>query len=63
MLSHPKPGQRVRLRYARKYAHLFPFHGKVGVVEIVGRGKPRNHGVELDGVIVVVPAGNLVAVK
>lgn len=61
MVSNPNPGQHVRLRYAKRFAHLFPLHGAVGVVRIVGRGRgPRNHGVEIDGVIVVVPAGNLV---
>ena len=59
MVSAPKPGQRVRLRYAAKRAHLFHLHGKTGVVRIVGKGRPRNHGVEIGGVIVVVPAGNL----
>lgn len=60
MLSSPKPGQLVRLRYAKKFAHLFHLHGKEGVVRIVGKGRPRNHGVEIAGLIVVVPAGNLV---
>ena len=31
----------------------------IGTIEIVGRGKPRNHGVMVDGVMYVVPAGNL----
>lgn len=63
MVSNPKPGQRVRVRYAKKRAHLFHLHDTLGVVRIVGTGRPRNHGVEIAGVIVVVPAGNLVAEK
>lgn len=60
MLSSPKVGQLVQCWYAKKFAHLWPYHGKVGVVRIVGRGPgPRNHGVEIEGQLVVVPAGNL----
>lgn len=38
-----------------------PHHGKVGRLAVVSRGKPRNHGVEIDGRIVVVPCGNIYA--
>lgn len=61
MVSNPKPGQRVVLRYAKRRAHLFHLHNAAGVVRIAGKGKPRNHGVEVGGVIVVVPCGNLTA--
>jgi hypothetical protein len=40
-----------------------PLHGRTGVVRIVTRGRgPRNVGVEIDGQIVVIPRGNLVAI-
>lgn len=60
MVSSPKPGQPVQCWYKDRG---MPHHGKVGVVRIVGKGRPRNHGVEIGGVIVVVPAGNLRPVK
>lgn len=59
MISNPKAGQQVQCWYAQRFARLWPFHGAVGVVKIVGRGRPRSHGVLIGGVIVVVPAGNL----
>ncbi len=34
-------------------------HGLTGIVVIPSRGKPRNHGVEIAGVMYVVHAGNL----
>jgi len=37
-----------------------PWHGCFGVVEVVGKGKPRNHGVRMDaGPMIVIPCGNL----
>jgi hypothetical protein len=59
MLSRPKLGQRVQVHYAREYARWMPLHGRVGVVAVVGTGRPRNHGVEIDGEVYVLPAGNL----
>ncbi len=59
-MSSPKTGQPVRLRYAKKRAHLFHLHGAEGVVRVVGTGRPRNHGVEIGGEIVILPAGNLI---
>lgn len=61
MIRHPTPGQRVRLRYAKRFAHLSPHHGAVGVVLAfrAGRG-PRNVLVEIDGRLVVVPTGNVI---
>lgn len=65
MMSNPRPGARCRLHYRRSFAGLMPHHGRTGVVEIVAKGRPRNHGVRLDGsgTLVVVPAGNLVPVE
>ena len=60
MLSNPKQGQIVRLHYAEKKRAIAPYHGMAGFVVAPGRGKPRNHGVMIDGEIIYVPAGNLV---
>jgi hypothetical protein len=52
------------LHYAAKKAPFFPHHGKVGRIVVVSRGKgPRNVGVLIEGRIVVVGRGNLVAVE
>jgi hypothetical protein len=63
MLANPRQGDRVIIRYAKakvaRSPSTFPLHGKTGTVEIVGRGKPRNHGILIDGVLYVVPCGNL----
>ena len=60
MLTHPHPGQRVRLRYLESARAHCP-HDRAGVVEVVGTGRPRNHGVRLDGgPLIVVPCGQLV---
>lgn len=56
MVSSPKVGQRVQCWYRDR---TMPLHGLIGVVRIAGRGRPRNHGVEVGGVLVVIPAGNL----
>jgi len=62
MIFHPKPGQRVRIHYARRWWPM-PYQGRTGVVRILARGRgPRNVGVEIEGRIIVVPRGNLVAV-
>lgn len=61
MLSSPHIGQSVRLHYAQRRAHHFPYHDMEGVVVIRANGPgPRNHAVRLcDGTVTVVPAGNL----
>ena len=64
MIFHPRPGQRVRIHYAKRSASIMPHHGKVGVVRLVSSGPgPRNVGVEIDGLTVVVPRGNLIAIE
>lgn len=61
MLSHPRPGQRVELRYRAETRPVFPWHGAAGVVVTPSHGHPRNHLVRLDcGFLMIVPAGNLV---
>lgn len=64
MMSNPQPGQRCRVRYGKGRRVFMPHHDKLGVIEIVGRGKPRNHGVRLQwsGLLVVIPAGHLMRV-
>jgi hypothetical protein len=68
MIANPRKGQRVQLWYGsggtRKRPSLhrdrMPWHGRIGVVVVSSRGKPRNHGVRMDdGTVVVVPCGNL----
>jgi len=54
----------VRIHYAKRSASIMPHHGKVGVVRLVSSGRgPRNVGVEIDGLTVVVPRGNLIAIE
>lgn len=59
MISNPSIGQSVTIHYAAKARHARPLHGKTGVVVIASKGRPRNHGVLIDGRMYVVPAGNL----
>lgn len=64
MIANPKPGTRVRLAYALKRRKFFTLHDKLGTVVVVGRGRPKNHLVRLDGGgLVVVPCGHLIATK
>ena len=59
MMTNPRIGQRVQVWYRADMRPIMPYHGRVGIVRIASRGKPRNHGVEIDGRVVVVPCGNL----
>jgi hypothetical protein len=59
MISYPTLGQRVQVHYAARYAKSMPLHGRVGRVIYVCRGRPRNHGVQIDGRAYSIPAGNL----
>jgi hypothetical protein len=76
MISNPRPGQLVRIAYAarrRKVPGLglvgflcswAPFHGHRGRVLIRGIGRrARNHGVEVDDRLVVIPAGQLLPIQ
>jgi len=56
MMLNPRIGQRVQCWYKNR---ALPLHGKIGIVTVVSRGKPRNHGVTIDGMLYVVPCGNL----
>jgi len=60
MMANPRIGQRAQVWYNKRLAFWFPLHGKIGVIKIVARGRgPRNHGIVIDGVLWVVPCGNL----
>jgi hypothetical protein len=59
MISNPRPGQLVQCWYNRDVAPHMPLHGLTGRVVIRSKRRPRNHGVEIDGRLYVVPAGNL----
>jgi hypothetical protein len=66
MLLNPRIGQLVQIWYGEKARSVMPYHGQVGrvVIRCRRRGKhlrngPRNHAVEIDGRLVVVPCGNL----
>jgi len=56
MMLNPRLGQRVQCWYKH---HAMPLHGKIGRIKIVSHGKPRNHGVEIEGQVYSVPCGNL----
>jgi len=59
MLTNPKAGQKAQVWYREGLRSLMPLHGRVGMVRVAGRGRPRNHGVEIDEQIFIVPCGNL----
>lgn len=60
MISNPRPGQRVQVWYNAKAAPHMPYHGKFGTVQLVSRGKPRNHLIQMDdGAVIGVPCGNI----
>ena len=59
MISNPRIGERVQIWYAAKARPHMPHHGKIGIVRIASRGKPRNHGIEIEGQIIAIPCGNL----
>jgi hypothetical protein len=59
MIVHPRVGQVVQCWYRAALRPLAALHGLQGVVEAVGRGKPRNHAVRVAGRLYVVPACHL----
>lgn len=64
MLSNPKPGDRVRIRYRKGVRETMPWHDQVGVVVIACRARRcRNHAVQIGTAVVAVPAGNLMQEK
>lgn len=63
MISYPKANQQVRIRYGKRKLCNDTLQDRIATVAIVGSGKPRNHGVLVDGVLVVIPAGNLMPLE
>ena len=59
MLTNPKAGTEARIWYREEMRQLMPFHGQVCTIKGAGYGKPRNHVVEVEGVRIVLPCGNL----
>ncbi len=59
MCSYPKVGAIVQCWYAAKTRAARPLHGLTGVIVVSSRGRPRNHGVLVNGTMYVVPCGNL----
>lgn len=60
MIVHPRPGSTVQVWYRKDRAGSMPHHGQLGTVRIAAKGPgPRNHGIELDGRMVIVPCGNI----
>ena len=60
MMLNPRHGQHVQVWYGKGWRRAgMPLHGRVGVVRVVCRARPRNHGVEIDGQVYGVPCGNL----
>lgn len=58
MIVSPVKGQQAIIWYRKENRNL-PYHGKLCVVVLPGTGRPRNHLVDVDGTLVVVPCGNL----
>ena len=64
MVSNPKVGTPVIVRYKKKLKHWFPLEGKTGTITVVCKSrKCRNHGVTIDGKLYAIPCGNLFLVK
>jgi hypothetical protein len=59
MLSFPRIGQTVRVRYNPRISQWMPLQDATGVVRIHSSRRPRNHGIEIAGQLYVIPAGNL----
>jgi hypothetical protein len=59
MMLNPRKGQPVQVWYRKGMREWMPYHGRVGTVAVVCRGKPRNHGVLIDGQLIAIPCGNL----
>lgn len=60
MVSRPKRGQRVIVRYKKSLKAWFPLEGQIGTVEIVCLAQRcRNHGILIQGKLYAIPCGNL----
>jgi len=60
MVSNPKVGDVVIVKYKKALKHWFPLEGQTGTVVIVCKARRcRNHGVLIDGKMIAIPCGNL----
>lgn len=64
MLTNPRPGMIAQIWYRKRpyygWEKVSPGHGHLCFILYSGKGKPRNHLVELlNGYKMIVPAGNL----
>jgi len=75
MISNPRIGSTAQIWYNKRLAPHMPYHGRIGTIVVRGGCKPtgdavqvcegvrprgpRNHGISIDGQLIVVPAGNL----
>jgi hypothetical protein len=63
MVSNPKVGDKVNVRYKKKLKSWFPLEGKEGTIAIVCKARRcRNHGVMIEDTLWVIPCGNLMYV-
>lgn len=64
MVSNPRVGDAVTIRYKKSLKSWFPLEGKTGTIAIVCKARRcRNHGVMVDGRLYAVPCGNLFMAK
>lgn len=64
MMSFPKLGTPVVIKYKKTLKSWFPLEGKRGTIAVVCKArKCRNHGVMVDGRLYAIPCGNLFPVK
>ena len=63
MISNPRINQLVQIKYSQKKWPNALLQGMIGKVIIAGKGKPRNHAIEIDGVIYIVPCGNIFSIS
>jgi len=60
MVSNPKVGDVVIVKYKKALKHWFPLEGRTGTISIVCKARRcRNHGVNIGGQLWVIPCGNL----
>lgn len=60
MVSNPRQGVVVIVRYKKCLKSWFPLEGKSGTVEVVCKARRcRNHGVMVEGILYAIPCGNL----
>lgn len=60
MVSNPRKGDLVIVRYKKSLKSWFPLEGKAGTITVVCKARRcRNHGVLIDGKLYAIPCGNL----